>query len=135
MKPHRARVAAMQALYQDQFIERDWSEYGDFLWIDYQLPESEQKFALDIIKGVKENIELIDTQIKELSQNWDFSRLSYVCKAILRSSFFQLKFQQSEIPAKVIIDEAIKIAREFDESDSTRFINGILDAFLKTMES
>ena len=135
MKPHRARVAAMQALYQDQFIERDWSEYGDFLWIDYQLPVSEQKFALDIIKGVKENIELIDTQIKELSQNWDFSRLSYVCKAILRSSFFQLKFQQSEIPAKVIIDEAIKIAREFDESDSTRFINGILDAFLKTMES
>lgn len=135
MKPHRARVAAMQALYQDQFIERDWSEYGEFLWIDYQLPESEQKFALDIIKGVKENIELIDTQIKELSQNWDFSRLSYVCKAILRSSFFQLKFQQSEIPAKVIIDEAIKIAREFDESDSTRFINGILDAFLKTMES
>lgn len=135
MKPHRARVAAMQALYQDQFIEREWSEYGDFLWIDYQLPESEQKFALDIIKGVKENIELIDTQIKELSQNWDFSRLSYVCKAILRSSFFQLKFQQSEIPAKVIIDEAIKIAREFDESDSTRFINGILDAFLKTMES
>lgn len=135
MKPHRARVAAMQALYQDQFIERNWSEYGDFLWIDYQLPESEQKFALDIIKGVKENIELIDTQIKELSQNWDFSRLSYVCKAILRSSFFQLKFQQSEIPAKVIIDEAIKIAREFDESDSTRFINGILDAFLKTMES
>ena len=125
----------MQALYQDQFIERDWSEYGDFLWIDYQLPVSEQKFALDIIKGVKENIELIDTQIKELSQNWDFSRLSYVCKANLRSSFFQLKFQQSEIPAKVIIDEAIKIAREFDESDSTRFINGILDAFLKTMES
>lgn len=135
MKPHRARVAAMQALYQDQFIERDWSEYGEFLWIDYQLPESEQKFALDIIKGVKENIELIDTQIKELSENWDFSRLSYVCKAILRSSFFQLKFQESEIPAKVIIDEAIKIAREFDESDSTRFINGILDAFLKTMES
>lgn len=135
MKPHRARVAAMQALYQDQFIERDWSEYADFLWIDYQLPELEQKFALDIIKGVKENIELIDTQIKELSQNWDFSRLSYVCKAILRSSFFQLKFQQSEIPAKVIIDEAIKIAKEFDESDSTRFINGILDAFLKTMES
>ena len=135
MKPHRARVAAMQALYQDQFIERDWSEYGEFLWIDYQLPESEQKFALDIIKGVKENIELIDTQIKELSENWDFSRLSYVCKAILRSSFFQLKFQESETPAKVIIDEAIKIAREFDESDSTRFINGILDAFLKTMES
>jgi transcription antitermination protein NusB len=135
MKPHRARVAAMQALYQDQFIERDWSEYSSFLWIDYQLPEIEQKFALDIIKGVKENIDLIDTHIKELSENWDFSRLSYVCKAILRSSFFQLKFQESEVPAKVIIDEAIKIAREYDESDSTRFINGILDAFLKTIES
>lgn len=134
MKPHRARIAAMQALYQDQLLERPVDEYSDFLWIDYQLPADEQKFALDIIKGVKDNQESIDTIIKDFSQNWDIGRLSYVCRSILRMSLFQLKYQADEGLAKVIIDEAIKIAREYDESDSTRFINGLLDAYLKTLK-
>ena len=131
MKPHRARILAMQALFQAEFQEKQTAELVKFEWIDYEIPESEQNFARKIISGVKESLKEIDNLITEHSKNWDIERISPVNKSILRVSIYQLLYMKDEIPAKVIIDEAIKLAKEYDEDDSGRFINGILDACYK----
>ena len=131
MKPHRARILAMQALFQAEFQEKQTAELVKFEWIDYEVPESEQNFARKIISGVKESLKEIDNLITEHSKNWDIERISPVNKSILRVSIYQLLYMKDEIPAKVIIDEAIKLAKEYAEDDSGRFINGILDACYK----
>lgn len=131
MKPHRARILAMQALFQAEFQEKQTAELVKFEWIDYEIPESEQNFARKIISGVKESLKEIDNLITEHSKNWDIERISPVNKSILRVSIYQLLYMKDEIPAKVIIDEAIKLAKEYAEDDSGRFINGILDACYK----
>jgi len=129
MKPQRARILAMQAIFQRDFQNRPLKDLLLFDWIDYEVPEDEKVFATRLIKGVIENSDTIDKIIVEFSKNWDISRISPVSKAILRISIFQLTEMKDEIPYKVVIDEAIRICRKYAEDDAGRFINGILDAY------
>ena len=131
MKPHRARIFAIQAIYQTEFQHRTLDELTAYEWVDYEIPEDEKEFAAEIIKGVLENIKKLDDLIKEYSEYWDFSRISPVNKAILRVALYQLIEMKDTIPTKVVIDEAIHLGDEYAEKDSTRFINGLLDSFYK----
>ena len=133
MKPHRARILAMQAIYQLDFNPRPLEKVIQFDWIDYELPEDERKLAAKLIFGVNENEEMIDNIIKKYSQNWDFERVSVVTKAILRISIYQLAFMEKEIPQKVTLDEGIRLSKEYAETDSHRYINGILDTVYKEL--
>ncbi|ETZ18158.1 N utilization substance protein B [Borrelia duttonii CR2A] len=62
-------------------------------------------------------------------------RMDKVDLAILRMSVYSLKFQDLDVPKRVIIDEAILIAKKYGNKNSDKFVNGILDALLKDMES
>ena len=128
MKPHRARIFAMQAIYLKEFHEKSIEEIRNFEWVDYKVPQDEQKFAIDIIEGVDEFKEKIDNKIKEHSKNWDFDRISLVSRSILKISIFQIMHMRDLISAEIVIDEAIRIAKEYAEEDASRFINGILDS-------
>lgn len=81
------------------------------------------------IKTVAE-AETIDRTIRDLAANWDFSRIGYVEKNILRAGIAEMWFFP-ETPAKVIIDEAVEMAKEFGAADSGSFVNGILNAVYK----
>jgi N utilization substance protein B len=61
---------------------------------------------------------------------WDLSRLSTVDKSILRLAVYQLKFC-SDIPPRVVINEAIELAKKFGSHKSPPFVNGVLDSVLK----
>lgn len=127
MNPHKARILAMQALFQQDFHKRPLSELKKFDWIDYSVPAGEAQMAQKIVTGVLDNLEDIDEVIVRYSQNWDMDRISHVNKAILRISIYQM--MQKEIPMKVIINEAIKLAKNYAEDEAGGFINGILDAY------
>lgn len=131
MKPHRARILAMQAIFQKEFQNRPVEELEKFDWIDYPLPKDDRDFALLLLHTTLSNQETIDSLIKKYSEHWDFDRISAVNKAILRVSIAQLLFLAEKIPHKVTLDEAIRLAKEYAEDDSSRFINGILDKIYK----
>ena len=130
MKVHRARILAMQAIYQLEFNEKTMVQIAKLDWIDYAIPEKEKEFSMNLVKGVVENSETIDKAIKKYSKNWKIERISPVSKAILRLAIYQLHDMQ-ELPFKSVIDEAVKLAKEYGEDDSDRFINGILDTYYK----
>jgi len=65
---------------------------------------------------------------------WQFSRLSPVDKGILRLAVYQLKFC-ADIPPKVVMNEAIELAKKFSTDKSGPFVNGVLDAVLKRLEA
>jgi N utilization substance protein B len=132
----KGRILAFQALYFWESNRVPVEELVNFAWLEEQkrvsLDEGMVVFSRAIIAGAIENIGDIDRMIKDHLENWDISRLNRVDLAILRMSIYSLMFQK-DIPASIIIDEAIGICREFGADDSYRFINGVLDSIRKTL--
>jgi transcription antitermination factor NusB len=128
-----ARVLAMQSLYQ---LDVQGEELLEQLPMGF-LRESGQddfvrKMAFEMIKGTWKNLSLCDELISGAIIRWQMSRLSPVDKSILRMSVYQLKFC-SDIPPKVVINEAIELGKKFSSEKSSGFINGVLDAVLKKL--
>lgn len=89
-------------------------------------------FAEDLIHGVLENLEEIDTVIRSYTRNWDFSRIAKVDLAILRLAIYEMLYRK-DIPPVVSINEAIDLSKVYSIPDAKRFINGILDQFKLTL--
>jgi len=83
-------------------------------------------FAVDLVRGVRENLAEIDGLIQSHSTNWKLARMAAVDKNILRVAVFELK-NRPDIPTKVTINEAVEIAKKFGSTESGAFVNGILD--------
>ena len=133
-KRTRARELAMQALYQLDVQGPDVFEFlGEFFLSD-EPDESVRKLATDWSKGTWENLARCDELIVGSTIKWRLSRLSPVDKSILRLAVYQLKFCP-DIPARVVINEAIELAKKFSTDKSPSFVNGVLDAVLKKLKS
>ncbi len=83
-------------------------------------------FAAELVDGVIEKIEVLDSIIRELVDNWEFSRIAKADLALLRVSLYELKYRL-DIPPVVIIDETLEISKEFSSENSRKFLNGVLD--------
>ncbi|HAE10814.1 MAG TPA: transcription antitermination factor NusB [Opitutae bacterium] len=89
-------------------------------------------YATELVHGLIEKIEVIDSIIRELVTNWEFSRIAKADLALLRVSLFELKYRL-DIPPVVIIDETLEISKEFSSENSRKFLNGVLDKALSVM--
>lgn len=87
-------------------------------------------FAEVIVNGVVEFRAVIDKKITEVARNWSLERMAPVDLSILRIGTYELLYQH-EIPAPVVIDEAIEIAKRYGTKESPSFINGLLDKIAK----
>ena len=133
-KRTRAIELAMQGLYQLDVQGSDLLEFlGEFL-IENEPKDSVRKLALDWTRGTWENLTQCDELIVASTIKWQLSRLSIVDKSILRLSVYQLKFCP-DIPHRVVINEAIELAKKFGTDKSPAFVNGVLDAVLKKLKS
>ena len=77
-------------------------------------------------------MEILDSIIRELVQNWEFSRIAKVELAMLRVALYELKYRL-DVPPVVIIDEALEISKDFSTEDSRKFLNGVLDKAMLQM--
>ncbi len=84
-----------------------------------------QSYVIDIAKAFKEHYEKIDEQIQKFSKGWDINRLIKMDKDILRIAIIELLYTKSA-PMKVIVDEALELAKKYSTDDSSAFINGVL---------
>jgi N utilization substance protein B len=133
-KRTRARELAMQGLYQLDVQGSDLLvRLGEF-FIENSSDDSVRRLATDWTRGTWENLVQCDELIADSAIKWQLSRLSPVDKSILRLAVYQLKFSP-DIPAKVVINEAIELAKKFSTDKSPAFINGVLDAVLKKLKT
>ena len=143
MSRRKGRILAFQGVYSWDVSKSSIEDILKFSWLqkdsdsdekpqdqDQPLaPEllEERTFASLIITGTIEHIQEIDELIKNhLSENWTLERINKVSLAILRTSIFEMKFQNGS-QTKIVIDEAVNIAREYGLEDSYKFINAVLD--------
>jgi transcription antitermination factor NusB len=133
-KRTRARELAIQGLYQLDIQGSDLLErLADFL-IENEANSSVRNLASEWTKGTWENLALCDELITASTIKWQLSRLSTVDKSILRLAVYQLKFCP-DIPPRVVINEAIELAKKFSTDRSSAFVNGVLDAVLKKIKT
>jgi len=133
-KRTRARELAMQALYQLDVQGPDLLELLSQFFIENETDGAVRKLAWDWTKGTWENLARCDELIVDSTIKWQLSRLSLVDKNILRLAVYQLKFCP-DVPAKVVINEAIELAKKFSSDKSAPFVNGVLDAVLKKLKA
>lgn len=133
-KRTRARELAMQGLYQLDVQGSDLLGRLDGFFIENCGDDSVRRLATDWTRGTWENLVQCDELIADSAIKWQLSRLSPVDKSILRLAVYQLKFSP-DIPAKVVINEAIELAKKFSTDKSPAFINGVLDAVLKKLRT
>lgn len=123
---HQMRVIAFQILFalnanQDTDVDHLYSELLD----DEVVPE----YIEQLIKGVREHQDELDQIITvHLKQGWSLNRLSKTDLIILRLALYELKFEK--LPAKVAVNEAIELAKQFSDDTSRRFINGLLSKLI-----
>ncbi len=132
-KRTRARELALQALYQLDVQGSDIFEYLAQFFIESDQDDFVRRLASDWTKGTWENLTQCDELITASTIRWRFKRLAPVDKNILRLAVYQLKFCP-DIPPKVVINEAIELAKRYGTDKSGPFVNGVLDAVLKKIK-
>jgi transcription antitermination factor NusB len=131
-KRTRARELAMQLLYQLDIQGPEGIEPLDKFFTEADADDSVRKLASEWTKGAWENLQQCDQLITASTLKWQFGRLSPVDKSILRLSVYQLKFCP-DVPPKVVINEAVELAKKFSSEKAPSFVNGVLDAVLKKL--
>jgi len=124
----------MQALYQLDVQGPEALEYMEHFFAEADTDDTVRELASDWTRGTWSNVKQCDERITASTIKWQFRRLSPVDKGILRLSVYQLRFCP-EIPPKVVINEAIELAKKFSTDKSPAFVNGVLDAVLKKLQA
>jgi N utilization substance protein B len=125
-KRTRARERALQALYQIDVSTLDLDEALARFWRSFEPAEREvQELAEQLVRGVHRERRAIDERIETASTNWRVDRMARVDRNALRLAVFELVY--TDVPAKVIINEAIELGKKFGSESSGAFVNGVLD--------
>ena len=126
----RARELALQLLYQNELtdIPPEEMQLGFDEW--QGAGEGVREFADRLLRGTLAKISEIDAELVQQTAHWRLERLAAVDRNVLRLAMYELIYE-SDTPHAVIIDEAIEIAKKFGAKDSGRFVNGVLDGFVK----
>ena len=122
----RARVLVMQALYEADAVGHPALEVLERLLGEAEGQEDIAAFAQELLAGVAANQVEIDRIIAEAAPNWPLTQMARVDKNILRLAIFEVLFNNTVVPPKAAINEAVELAKTFGSDSSGRFINGVL---------
>lgn len=131
----KARECALQMLFSydvarpsiQELIETYWGEMAEAV-------EEVREFANDLVIGTVTNLDEIDERIRIRTEHWRIPRMAIVDRNLLRMAVYEFVYQTTT-PKTVAINEALEIARRFSTHEATQFINGILDAIKRDLES
>lgn len=122
---HLGRIVAMQTIYEWDFrgakirdvLNRNLNEFAGSI--------DDTDFVHDLVNGVIDNLEKVDNIIVPAAPEWPIEQIARVDKAILRLGVYELMVKK-EVPPKVVINEAVELAKAFGGPNSSKFVNGVL---------
>lgn len=94
------------------------------------LDDANQAFVRDVVTKVQQNLKQLDGEIQKYAPAWPVEQLSLVDRNILRMAIYEMQVAK-DAPVKVIINEAVELARTFGSEGSQRFVNGVLGTLAK----
>ena len=122
-----AREYALKLLYQfDLQGELEEAAYGIF-WEEQPVEDEVREFTEKIVRGTIRNLKNIDDIVTRYAENWELKRMAVIDRNVLRQATYELLYLSTEIPPKVVINEAVSLAKRYSQEESGKFVNGILD--------
>lgn len=135
MKPaerRRARQFAVQAVYQWQITQANAAQIIDQFTVDQDLSKTDVSYFKELLTGVINRVESLDDKLSPyLSRK--IADVDMVDLAVLRIAMFELTYR-TDVPHKVVLNEAIELAKDFATDESYKFVNGVLDKALRSLK-
>lgn len=136
---HLGRIVALQSLYEyefrvgandtsasiDEILSRNLERYQDEI--------EDKDFVSSLTKGVLDNQDDLDNQIRPLAPEWPLEQIARIDRNILRLGLYELLYRGEQVPPKVAINEAVELAKAFGSDNSSKFINGVLGTAYRTL--
>ena len=134
MNRSEIREVVLKFLYSLELQKVDKDEYEEQIQLFLEADEIEdkkvEKYIKDAAYGIEKNREEIINQIKdELSEKWEIRRLSKMSLAILKLAIYEMIY--AKVPYKVVINEAVELAKKYGDYSTPAFVNGILGSVVK----
>lgn len=136
---HLGRIIALQTLYEQAFRR----EAGDDNWNDDEILDrnigrykemiEDVAFIGALVDGVTAKTEELDAKLQLVATDWPISEIARIDRVILEMGLFELE-RTDDVPAKVVINEAVELAKAFGGDNSSKFINGVLGTLLRQQE-
>jgi len=126
----KSREFALQMLFQWEMGKQEPAKVEEGFWKNVSAQKSTLEFANQLFENAAARVAEIDPIISAHAKNWRIERMPAIDRAILRLAIAELR--TTGTPAKVVINEALELAKKFSSEDAAPFINGILDAALKS---
>lgn len=130
---HKSREFALQMLFEWDLARHKPAQIEQNFWKSARSTDATRKFANQLFEGAVSQADASDALIGKLSENWRFDRLAAVDRNILRLALFEFRFGTA--PVKVVLNEALELAKTFSSSEAPGFLNGVLDAAFKSLEN
>ena len=126
---HQARTAVVGLLYAYDLGNEDISTFTDEILEEDKIRNKQREFSHTLFNGTIKNLETIDAEIQKHLRGWDYNSIGKVEKSIMRLAAFEIMIEG--VDKRIIINEAIELAKALADDKSPRFINAVLDALGK----
>ena len=136
---HLGRIIALQTLYEYEFRKSCADPDADLQTIlsrnldRYEESIEDKAFVEKLVKGVDGSKEDLDSKIQPIAPEWPLAQISRIDLGILRMALYELLEMAKEVPPKVVINEAVELAKAFGADNSSKFINGVLGTAYRTL--
>ncbi|MBM4284542.1 MAG: transcription antitermination factor NusB [Deltaproteobacteria bacterium] len=122
----QCREWALQVLYQAEFSGRPGEEVVLRFWRHFHRRSKPPAYLQELVFGVQAHQAEVDGLIARYSEHWRLERMAAVDRNLLRLGAYELLYQPG-IPAKVVLNEAVELAKRYGSEGSGAFVNGLLD--------
>ena len=130
----RAREMALQVLYQADLLGDDCVEGIERTLREDGHPPAIVDYAFDLARGVRARVKELDSFLAAAAQHWSVHRMAVIDRNILRLGIEEL-LHHPEVPPRVVLNEAIEMAKRFSTASSGAFVNGVLDRVRRDLET
>lgn len=136
---HLGRIVALQTLYEFEFrkeVRDDTVDQVDILTRNLEKYESsvdDIDFVKNLVSGVLNRVAELDELLRPLAPEWPLEQIARIDRAVLRIGLYELMFSEESVPPKVVINEAVELAKAFGSDNSGKFVNGVLGTAYRTL--
>jgi len=136
---HLGRIIALQTLYEEDFRLSSGDEKFDLNEVTlrnidrYKETIEDTDFIWQLINGVSSQVDQLDKKLQAVAEKWPINQIARIDRIILRIGLFELS-KEDDVPPKVVINEAVELAKAFGGENSSKFINGVLGTLYKQSE-
>jgi N utilization substance protein B len=131
---HRAREVVFRVAYQADVTGDSYGAAWDARRDEEQLNDDQTELVRDVVRTLGLRAGEIDDTLRAAAEHWPLERMSHTDRAVLRCGVAELMARPGT-PVRVVLDEAVEIARRFGSDESGRFVNGVLDRVARSLRA